>query len=133
MVRQGSLTLYLTPRLPHSPLMVAGRHGKPEAIAALIEAGAHVSRSNDKQQTALHFSVGGGCPRCVQQLLTARAKINYKDTESNTALILAAKLANPDISAMLLNERANPNIKVYLFSVLRVLVGCWDVTRALIG
>ena len=84
----------------------------PDAITALISAGARVSRSNDKQQTALHFSVGGGCPRCVQQLLGARAKINYKDTESNTALILAAKLGNTDITAMLLGERANPNIKV---------------------
>ena len=66
----------------YSPLMLAARHANARCVVALVgTTDVNVSTSNARQETPLHVAAARGSFDCVEALLTAHAKINYKVCE----------------------------------------------------
>jgi ankyrin repeat protein len=111
-------------------LMWAAAEGHPEVIKLLIAHGADLNvRSFDRDTTApkmeagtpsapiarggltaLHFAARQGQTASVLALLEARADINQKDSDGNTALVLAILNTHYDLAQILIDCMADPNI-----------------------
>lgn len=97
-VKNGEIALkFLT------PLMLAAPYAKPEAIKALLDAGADVNAKDVRGMTPLMLAVSSENQDArVAKLLVARgAKVNDKSNIGETALDWANKFKNPDVIAAL--------------------------------
>ena len=111
-------------------LMWAAAEGHPEVIKLLVAHGAGLNvRSSDRDTTppkmeagtpaapiargglaALHFAARQGEIASVLALLEARVDINQKDSDGNTALVLAILNTHYDLAQILIDCMADPNI-----------------------
>lgn len=81
-------------------LMVAALHATPNAVAALLDAGAEANATNVFGASALIYAVAD--PRKVELLLAHGADPNHASALGNTALIAAAGLPESGRSAAML-------------------------------
>ena len=61
----------------------------PEAVSALLEAGADVNGADESGQTVLMFATRGSPPQVINKLLQDGARINAQDKQGLTALMYA--------------------------------------------
>jgi uncharacterized protein len=78
----------------NSPLAVACRAGRMEAVRKLIQFGANVEAANDAGHTPLNWAVLAEEPEAVQALLKAHARVNTV-TGVNAYTVLHWALAKP--------------------------------------
>jgi ankyrin repeat protein len=96
----------------YTALMQASRWGYAEAAMLLIKAGADVNRGEgSKNGTALHVTIteGKGQSEIIKALLAKKARIEARDSDGNTPLILAAKGDRLEALKLLLQARAAVN------------------------
>jgi ankyrin repeat protein len=72
-----------------TPLLVAARHGRTEAVEVLLRAGADANSVNRWQITALHEAVGSGNAQTATKLLKAGADPATMDRSGKTAFAYA--------------------------------------------
>lgn len=77
-----------------TPLHVAGRRNRPEAIEALLAAGAEKDVVDWDGVTPLHLAAGSGHSSAVRALLKAKADAGLKDRWGNTPVHVAAQKDN---------------------------------------
>jgi len=148
------------PAHSQTPLMWAAAQKHPEAVAALIEAGADVrARSRDFPQTvtsevtqragreelnyivtrggstALLFAARSGDTESARLLLAAGADVDDTMPDGTCALVLAAHSGNSAVAALLLDRGANPDAASIGYTALHaaVLRGDLATVKALIG
>jgi ankyrin repeat protein len=108
-------------------LMLAAAEGHEVLVAALLEAGADTTRSDDagekkarqtfalmmrndaRGRTALHLAAAAGHAGVVRLLMAAGADPAHQDAEKNTALSLAALRDHADAARELIRGGADPN------------------------
>lgn len=97
-------------------LGAAARHGHPQVVAALLEAGAGASATDGWRRTPLMLAArngssctGFGSLQVVSALIAAGADANARDRNGNTALMLDGVLCDwdPHITAALLRAGAD--------------------------
>jgi len=95
-------------RVGDTPLMLAAYSGKQGAAETLIAAGAQIDHDG---WTPLHYAVFAEKPAMVTFLLGKGAKVNAPAPNGQTALMLAAKNGNIDITKTLLQAGADTSLK----------------------
>ncbi len=88
-------------------LMVAAYLGRRELVEHLLERGAEVSHSG---WTALHFAASSGQIEIVRILLDHSAYIDALSPNGTTPLMMAARHKDPAVSALLLEQGADPTL-----------------------
>ena len=95
-----------------TPLHLAATFGSPEAVAALLAAGASVSAvsQNPQSNQPLHAALAlGRNPQSIQLLLAAGADPNATQAGGYTALFSAATANRRNLAELLLAHGANPH------------------------
>ncbi|XP_026477822.1 26S proteasome non-ATPase regulatory subunit 10-like [Ctenocephalides felis] len=93
-----------------SPLLWAAAAGSPEAVIALIKAGAHVEAADRDGLTALHCAASRGNTGCIETLITlCGAAVDVIDCNGCTSLHYAATLGHADATSLLLDLDAAPD------------------------
>lgn len=95
-------------RVGDTPLMLAAYSGKQGAAEQLIAAGAQIDHEG---WTPLHYAVFAEKPGMVSFLLGKGAKVNAPAPNGQTALMLAAKNGNVEITKILLQAGADTSLK----------------------
>lgn len=95
-------------RVGDTPLMLAAYNGKLSAASALLAGGAD---ANGEGWTPLHYAVFAEQPELVSLLLSKGAKVDARAPNLQTPLMLAAKTGNLQIGKLLLNAKADPELK----------------------
>jgi uncharacterized protein len=95
-------------RVGDSPLMLAAYTGKLDAVDLLLAGGAKL---NHEGWTPLHYAVFAEQPDMVSRLLDKGAKVNARAPNEQTPLMLAAKNGNITIAKLLLNAKADTELK----------------------
>lgn len=72
-----------------TPVMLATRKGRTEALQMLIETGANLDTQNKKGQTAVMLAARKGRVEALQMLIEAGADLDARNTAGQTALFLA--------------------------------------------
>jgi ankyrin repeat protein len=91
-----------------TPLFIACRESKAEAVEALLRAKVDVNKCSDGGYLPLHLACQNGHRGIVQQLLRAKADVNKAaDKNGGTPLILACEYGHVDIVDILLQAGAN--------------------------
>lgn len=70
------------------------------------------SRTEDKNDIALHLSAENGHLDCVQFLVTQGAKINIRNDDNDTALLLSAQNGHLNVVKYLLEEKKEKKAKI---------------------
>jgi len=100
-------------------LMTASRRGHSETVALLISAGANVHAQGRWRSTALHWAADAasqpvltaGRPlEVIEILVAAGADVNARDSNGQTALMIAARSRSMDVIKALLAAGADPSI-----------------------
>lgn len=87
----GARTESVTRVGEYTPLLVAVRSGRPEAISTLLDGGADVMARTSTGVTALHFAAGNGLTETMQVLLDGGAEVDAREFASEqTPLMFAA-------------------------------------------
>lgn len=99
-----------------TPLMMASERGNLEIAKMLIAAGADVNVQIPgglyKGQTALHIATRVNKIDVVQELVNApKINLNIQDSSGETPLMIASEKGNKEVTQMLINAGANPNIQ----------------------
>jgi len=89
---------------PMHVLVAQGDHA--EALAELIQAGAHPDTLSGKHTTCLHMCAELDRPKCSALLLAADAEPDAEDSAGQTPLFIAAKLGHNDVAYQLLRAGA---------------------------
>jgi len=91
-------------------LMHAAYAGTLSIMSLLLNAGADLNKSNDREATPLHWAAAD--PEKLKLLLAKGAKINAKTVEGRTTLYMAATLpAGAESVRVLLEGGADPNAR----------------------
>jgi len=93
-------------------LLVAARGGHSGVAMALLRAQADTSVRTEDGSSALHHSISGGSAATVTALLNAGIPADDQNEDGVTALMLAAHYNELEITQVLLDAGANPNICV---------------------
>ncbi|MGK0182674.1 MAG: ankyrin repeat protein [Halioglobus sp.] len=94
-----------------TPLYVAIRHKKIEAVKRLIAKGADVNKGISSDMTPLYAALHHGHTDIALELLKSDGiDLDAKTEEGSTALYIAAELNYPEVVEKLLEKGANPNI-----------------------
>ena len=90
-----------------APMHVLVAHGDhAEALAELIQAGAHPDTLSGKNMTSLHMCAELDRQKCSALLLAAGAEPDAEDAMGQTALFVAAKLGHSEVAFQLLRAGA---------------------------
>lgn len=97
-VKKGAIAL-----VHLSPLMLAAPYSDPDAIAALLRAGARVNEVDIRKMNPLMLSIATdhANPDVVRQLIAAGGDVNTKDQNGESVLTWAYKYRNPGILSIL--------------------------------
>jgi len=68
-----------------TPLMLACKEGRPEAVRLLLSSRAMVNAVDEDQMQPLHFAASACCSECVQALILGGADILAQDESGRTA------------------------------------------------
>lgn len=91
-----------------TPLMIAVRNGHAEMAEYLISKGADIEKKSDLGwQSALHYAVAGGSSACVELLLKYGAKVDPKNDNLETPLMVAASVGQGLLIDILVAATAN--------------------------
>jgi len=94
--------------------MRAARAGQPEALAALLTAGADTNLKGDRDRTALHEAIYGKANEpCIRMLIDAGAEVNAVHDRRSTPLDLAAFLGKTEIVRILIESGADVDAGEY--------------------
>ncbi|KAK2756499.1 Nuclear factor NF-kappa-B p100 subunit [Arachnomyces sp. PD_36] len=85
----------------NTPLHLAAKSRRPEAVRLLLEAGADVSARNIDGETALHYSASSPDAEIVKLLLNAGAEIDATDVGGATPLHVACGVSLGPAKALL--------------------------------
>jgi ankyrin repeat protein len=91
LVKTASLTLNAPDIDGNTPLQGAAHASHPEAVSALIEAGADIHLTDSLGNSALHYACWVGCAAAVRSLLSAGADPRCKNDEDTYPLHYAAQ------------------------------------------
>ena len=95
-----------------SALEIAAFENKSEHIAKfLLDSGAEINHCNDKQETALHFSVNRGHFVISKLLIENQAKVNAQEQNGLTPLHIATRVNSIPLIELLLNHGSDPNVQ----------------------
>lgn len=100
----------------NSHLILATKSGNTQTVKQLLTRGANPNfqrQSDDdfKYWTALMFAVKADYPNIVELLLASKAQINLKDSQGQTALLLAIPSGNITTIMKLILAKANLNVQ----------------------
>lgn len=95
-----------------TPLLVAARGGHVGVTMALLRGKADVNIRTEDGSSALHHSISGGSAATVSALLSAGMPANDQNEDGVTPLMLAAHYNELEITKVLLDGGADPNICV---------------------
>jgi len=84
-----------------TPLMLAAKLGKPNALKILLEHGASPSFQNNEQATPLHLAAASGCLESVHALLAAGAATSTQDYCMRMPLMIACIWGKHDMVSLL--------------------------------
>jgi len=90
----------------HTVLHLAARRDFPDAVTALIHAGAGVDSTDDEGGTPLMWAAWFGSQRAMEVLLAAGANVACFHRDGYTALHLAARSGHADAVRLLLEAGA---------------------------
>jgi ankyrin repeat protein len=82
---------------------------KPEIYELLINSG-YKFQQNDLDEVLIKASLNGH-ESAVRALISAKADVNYVDSERNTALIHAARMSYPEVVELLLASKSDVDFK----------------------
>mmetsp|Transcript_18053 Transcript_18053/g.27997 ORF Transcript_18053/g.27997 Transcript_18053/m.27997 type:complete len:400 (+) Transcript_18053:155-1354(+) len=88
-------------------LLDAAQKGRISEVTSLIERGASVRLSDERNRTALHLAATNNHSQVVEYLLSKFAQSDYKDDNMQTVLHYAAKAGNVGIAQALLKAGAD--------------------------
>jgi cytohesin len=91
----------------NTPLHLAARDGREEAVAALIEAKADVNAVNDRGVSVLHRAIAH--PKVAEMLISKGAKVDAADVRGHTPLHYCARDKDAKIVGLLLDKGAAAN------------------------
>ena len=92
LVMEGRADVNAKNRSDETALHLAAEKGHIEIVRFLVMEGADVNTKNKNDVTVLHLAARGGHTEVVRFLVgEGRADVNAKDSDRNTALILASK------------------------------------------
>ena len=92
-------------------LMIACVQGNDDAINVLLKAGADPNIAGADVDTCLHSAVSGDCSkRIIQAIISHGADVNATNKNNRTALMIACVNQKEDVTNVLLNAGADPNI-----------------------
>lgn len=96
-----------------SPLMAAVYEGEFEATKLLVENGANLEYENEtaEKDTAVIWAAGRGSKHILEYLIKKGAKINYQNEKGQTALMRAVIYSQTDNVKVLLDSKADVNLK----------------------
>ncbi len=78
----------------YTPLHLASREGRSEAVRALLDAGAKLGAFSGTGATALHFAAEAGEPATVRALLAAGADVDIPDLYASRTPLMFATAGN---------------------------------------
>ena len=111
------LQLFVTTYVPISLLHYAAKHGHPETIKLLIDAGADIHAKTIHGSTPLHYAADSHNPGAVKALIMQGADYNATDNKNQTPLHVAVitgdvqSTVNIPCAKILLLAGANPDLK----------------------
>lgn len=106
-----------------TPLHIAAKAGNTDAVRLLLKSGADVNAKVDAKHTQrpLHMAAGGIAPtEIIHVLVNAGAKLDLRDTESNSPLMVAARRIERGS-----NEAAWANVNALLDLGADPYAKCW--------
>lgn len=92
-------------------LLEACRKGKGDEVMSLIERGASVFLSDDKNMSGLHYAAVGGHNLICEHLLSKKANPNAVDCKGETPLFKAAQAGSGSVWTTLIRHGAKPEVK----------------------
>ena len=95
----------------HTPLIIAAREGKDEAVRDLLHRGADLEARSNKGKTALHYAAANGHAEVIKILLQQGADVDARDRDGHTPLMLAANYGCNECVANLLDFNADIQAK----------------------
>jgi len=94
-----------------TPLLLAGKHWRPESATYLATRGANVNVEDYHGRRILHWAAWNNSTKLAQLLLDRGADINAADRWGKTALIWAVESMNGRMTELLLERGANTMLK----------------------
>ena len=94
-----------------SPLMVALLSGHQEMSTLLIPVSKLLNKADSNNDRPLHIATSNGFSNIVLSLISKQVDINALDGLGNTALMIATRHDDEAIMSLLLDNKANHNIK----------------------
>nr|WP_255565508.1 ankyrin repeat domain-containing protein [Wolbachia endosymbiont of Cylisticus convexus] len=95
----------------NTPLHVAARYGRLDAVKGLLTRGANIDARNNVNNTPLHIAARYGQLDVVKELLDKKAKIYTGNKAGNAPLHVAARYGQLDVVKELLTREANIDAK----------------------
>lgn len=100
-------------------LLDAVEKNQPTAVVRLLDSGIDANTANEDGVSALMLASYHGFKPIAETLLQHGAKVDARDNRQETALRLAGS-AHPDVVKMLLEHRADPNVRDFYGKTLLV-------------
>ncbi|MBW6515029.1 MAG: ankyrin repeat domain-containing protein [Candidatus Cloacimonetes bacterium] len=94
-----------------TPLILAARNGKFEAVRFLIDSRAEIDKADEDGLTPLRYAVLFSHYRIAEYLLTNKARVNQRDRYQWTPLLSAVTNQDTPMVSLLLNNGADPELK----------------------
>jgi len=95
----------------YTPLIIAAYNNQPEAVTALLSAGAFIDATDGSGNTALMGACFKGYAEVAQLLLDSGANVNAVHGNGGTALMFAVMFGRNDMIDLLLDNGADVTIK----------------------
>ena len=97
--------------LGRTPLFLATKHGRSEAVQTLLAVGASVNQSNEARVTPLYVAALKGFVDVAAVLIKSNAELNAAKKGGVSPLLIAAHEGHVDLVVLLLESNADPQWK----------------------